>query len=119
MNETEFEAQTLQLLKARGVGENRLWGYQAALGEKEAVISSLLPCLEYRDYMVPYLAASALGNLGNASESVISALLLRLEHRDNSVRSQAAETLGKLGNASETVINALLLRLEDEDNSVR
>jgi hypothetical protein len=39
MNETEFEAPTLQLLKARGVDENRLWRYQAALGEKEASIS--------------------------------------------------------------------------------
>ena len=119
MNETEFEAQTLQLLKARGVGENRLWGYQAALGEKEAVISSLLPCLEYRDYMVPYLAASALGNLGNASESLISALLLRLEHGDNWVRYWAASALGNLGNASEAVITALLLGLENGDNSVR
>ncbi|MEG4582618.1 NACHT domain-containing protein [Microcoleus sp. MON1_C5] len=42
MSETEFEAQTLELLKARGVDENRLWRYQAALGEKEAVITAML-----------------------------------------------------------------------------
>jgi predicted NACHT family NTPase/HEAT repeat protein len=119
MNETEFEAQTLQLLKARGVGENRLWGYQAALGEKEVAISSLLLRFEDGDWGVRYLAASALGKLGNASESVINALLLHLEHGDNRVRYWAASVLGKLGNASEAVINALLLGLENRDNSVR
>ncbi|MEG4629307.1 HEAT repeat domain-containing protein [Microcoleus sp. AR_TQ3_B6] len=119
MKETEFEAQTLQLLKARGVDGNRLQEYQAALGEKEVAISSLLLRLEDGDYMVRYLAASALGKLGNASESVISALLLCLEDEDNSVRSSAASALGNLGNASESVISALLLRLEDGSHSVR
>ncbi|MEG5232288.1 HEAT repeat domain-containing protein [Microcoleus sp. B3-D3] len=119
MSETEFEAQTLQLLKARGVDENRLQEYQAALGEKEVAISSLLLRLEDGDYMVRYLAAEALGNLGNASESVISALLLRLEDCYKLVRYVAAGALGKLGNASESVISALLLRLEDEDYMVR
>jgi hypothetical protein len=36
----------LQLLKAKSVDANRLWRYQAALGEKEAVISALLLRLE-------------------------------------------------------------------------
>jgi predicted NACHT family NTPase/HEAT repeat protein len=119
MNETEFEAQTLQLLKARGVDENRLWRYQAALGEKEAAISSLLLRLEDDDEDVSLHAAFALGWLGNASETVINTLLLRLEDGDYSVRFYAARALGWLGNASETVINALLLRLEDGDYSVR
>ncbi len=148
MNETEFEAQTLQLLKARGFSGYRLWKYQAALGEKEAVITAMLRRLEDGNEDVRREAAKALGGLRNASETVISALLLRLEDGDysvrlwaaralgkfgkalnalllllkdggNSVRSSAAEALGDLGNASEAVISTLLLRLEDGDNSVR
>ena len=121
MSETEFEAQTLQLLKARGVDENRLWRYQAALGEKEAVIITMLLRLEDRDHRVYLSAAEALGNLGNVPESVISALLLRLKDKDEDflVRVLASEALGKLGNASESVISALLLCLEDGDNSSR
>ncbi|WP_445300619.1 MULTISPECIES: HEAT repeat domain-containing protein [unclassified Microcoleus] len=118
MSETEFEAQTLQLLKARGIDENRLWKYQAALGEKEAVITAMLLRLEDGNEAVRREAASALGGLGNASETVISAMLLHLQDEDSWVRSCAAQTLGKLGNASETVINALLLRLQDSDRSV-
>jgi HEAT repeat protein len=119
MSETEFEAQTLQLLKAKGVDANRLWRYQAALGEKEAAISSLLLRLEDHDEDVCRQAAFALRGLGNASETVISALLLRLEDEDYSVRSLAASALGWLGNASEAIISNLLPRLEDGNNSVR
>jgi predicted NACHT family NTPase len=119
MNETEFEAQTLQLLKARGVDENRLWRYQAALGEKEAVITVMLLRLEDGNEDVRRSAGSALVSLGNPSETVIDALLLGLENGDNSVRASAASTLGWLGNASETVIDALLRGLENGDNSVR
>jgi len=119
MNETEFEAQTLQLLKARGVSGYRFEEYQAALGEKEAVISVMLLRLEDGKEYVRREAAQALGKLGNASEAVISALLLRLEDGDNFVRAEAAEALSNLGNASESVISALLLRLEDGNDSVR
>jgi len=118
MSETEFEAQTLQLLKARGVDENRLEEYQAALGEKEAVITALLLRLEDGNEEVRRSAAVTLGGLGNPSEIVISALLLCLEDEDWLVRFYAAQTLGRLGNASETVINALLLPLQDSDRSV-
>jgi HEAT repeat protein len=118
MNETEFEAQTLQLLKARGINENRLWEYQAALGEKEAVISAMLLRLEDGNEAVRREAASALGTLGNASDIVINALLLHLQDEDFWVRVYAAQTLGILGNASETVINALLLRLQDRERLV-
>jgi HEAT repeat protein len=119
MSETEFEAETLQLLKARGVDENRLWRYQAALGEKEAVITAMLLRLEDGNENVGREAAQALGKLGNASETVIKALLLRLENGDQNVRCQAARALGWLGNASETVIKALLLRLGDRELKVR
>ncbi|MEG4942121.1 HEAT repeat domain-containing protein [Microcoleus sp. F4-D5] len=119
MNETEFEAQTLQLLKARGMDGNRLWRYQAELGEKEAAISFLLLRLEDENEDVRREAVQALGGLRNTSEIVINALLLRLQDEDAKVRNQAAFALGWLGNASEIVINALLLRLEDGDNSVR
>jgi HEAT repeat protein len=135
MSETEFEAQTLQLLKARGINENRLWEYQAALGEKEAVFNSLLLRLEDGNEAVRRPAAqafvrlgnvsgeilvspaSALGNLGNASE-VIN-LVQDLKDEDNSVRYEAAFALGNLGNASKTVISALVQGLEDGDKSVR
>jgi predicted NACHT family NTPase len=119
MSETEFEEQTLQLLKARGINENRLWKYQAALGEKEAVISSLLLCLEDQDNSLRPEAVKALGELGNASEAVISALVLRLEDGDSLVRLWAASALGKLGNASEATISALVLRLQDGNYMVR
>ncbi|MEG3921231.1 NACHT domain-containing protein, partial [Microcoleus sp. T3_A4] len=119
MNETEFEAPTLQLLKARGVDENPLEEYQAALGEKEAIISVMLRRLEDGNEDVRREAAQALGKLGNASETVISALLLRLEDGDKWVRREAAQALVRLGNASEAVINALLLGLENGDNSMR
>ncbi|MBD0311291.1 MAG: signal transduction protein, partial [Microcoleus sp. T1-bin1] len=84
MSETEFEAQTLQLLKAKGVDANRLWRYQAELGEKEAAISSLLLRLEDDDEDVSRQAAFGLSWLGNASETVINVLLLRLEDGDYS-----------------------------------
>jgi len=113
MSETEFEAQTLQLLKTRGVDANRLWRYQAALGEKEAAISSLLLRLEDGNEAVRREAAQALSSFGNASETVINALLLRLQDEDFWVGLYAAQALGNLGNASETVIKALLLRLQD------
>ncbi|MBE9186591.1 HEAT repeat domain-containing protein [Microcoleus sp. LEGE 07076] len=119
MNETEFEAQTLQLLKARGVDENRLWRYQAELGEKEAAISALLLRLENGDEDVRMSAAQALGRLGNASEIVISALLLRLKDEDSMVRREVVQALGGLGNASETVIGFLVLCLQDEKQMVR
>ena len=119
MNETEFEAQTLQLLKAKGVDANRLWRYQAALGEKEAVITAMLLRLEDANEDVRSEAAQALGWLRNASETVISALLLRLEDGDYSVRVYTARALGRLGNASEAIIGNLLPRLEDGNNSVR
>jgi predicted NACHT family NTPase len=113
MSETEFEAQTLQLLKARGVGGYRLEEYQAALGEKKAVITAMLIRLEDGNKEVRRDAAEALGRLGNASEIVINALLLRLQDENSWVRLYAASALGDLGNASETVINALLLLLQD------
>ena len=119
MNETEFEAQTLQLLKAKGVDANRLWRYQAELGEKEAAISFLLLRLEDENEDLRREAVQALGELGNASEIVINALLLRLQDENSRVRRQALQALVRLGNASEALISALLLRLEDEDKSVR
>jgi predicted NACHT family NTPase len=119
MNETEFEAQTLQLLKARGVDANRLWRYQAALGEKEAAITSLLLRLENGNEDVRRSAAGALGRLGNASETVINALLLRLKDEDSRVRREVVQALGGLGNASETVIGFLVLGLQDENPTVR
>jgi HEAT repeat protein len=69
--------------------------------------------------LVRFRAASALGNLGKASDNVIAALLQRLQDEDYLVRYRAAEALGKLGKASDNVIAALLQRLQEENYLVR
>ncbi|MBE9129361.1 HEAT repeat domain-containing protein [Coleofasciculus sp. LEGE 07081] len=121
LHETDFEAQALELLKAQAetIGEGRLLKYQAALGEQEAVVETLLLRLEDENSDVRFNAVYALGKLGQGSETIVNALLLHLEDEDSGVRREAADALGKLGQTSETVVNALLLRLEDENSDVR
>ncbi|MGK7874398.1 MAG: NACHT domain-containing NTPase [Xenococcaceae cyanobacterium] len=85
LNETEFEAQALELLKDKAdwLDEERLLEYQVALGEKEAVITTLLTWLEDEDSTVRSRAASALVSLGKASEKVVTALLGLLERQSS------------------------------------
>ncbi len=121
LNETRFEQQALQLLKASAdeMEQVRLQEYRAALGEKEEAIAALLELLQDQHNRVRSLAADALSQLGNASQRVIDALLQRLQDEDSWVRFRAGNALGQLGKASQLVIDALLQGLQDENDSVR
>ncbi|MBN3939358.1 HEAT repeat domain-containing protein, partial [Nostoc sp. NMS9] len=119
LNETQFQAQALQLLKASTnlIDEWRLREYRAALGEQQEVLAELLGLLKGES--VGYSVAQALGKLGNASPQVVEALLGLLKDKSQSVRDSAAVALGKLGNASPQVVEALLGLLKDKSQSVR
>lgn len=121
LNETEFEVQAWELLKARAdyINDNRLRAYQVALGEKEAVFTILLEKLQDEDSGVRSSAANVLGELGNDDKTVVTALLNRLQDEDSHVRSSATSALIKLGDASKKVVTALVDRLQDEDSDVR
>ncbi|MEA5522265.1 sister chromatid cohesion protein PDS5 [Limnoraphis robusta] len=119
--ETEFETQALQLLKEHSdqIDKSRLQKYQVELGEREAVINTLLEQLTNEDSDVRGSAADALGKLGNSSQTVVDALLKTLTDENPSVRYHAVSALGRLGNSSQTVVDALLKTLSDEDSAVR
>ncbi|MCP2727890.1 HEAT repeat domain-containing protein [Limnofasciculus baicalensis] len=121
LNESDFEAEALKLLKARAgnIYPERLLQYRAALGEKEAVIAHWLEKLQDQNSDVRSETARALVRLRQDSEIVVNALILRLEDEVSSVRAWAARALGELGKGSETVVDALLLRLEDDNFFVR
>ncbi|MEH2110899.1 NACHT domain-containing protein, partial [Nostoc sp.] len=106
LNETQFQAQALQLLKASVdlIDEWRLREYRAALGEQQEVLAELLGLLKDETQIVRNSAAEALGKLGNASPLVVEALLGLLKDETQIVRNSAAEALGKLGNASPLVV---------------
>ncbi|MEH2203755.1 MAG: sister chromatid cohesion protein PDS5, partial [Nostoc sp.] len=116
LNETQFQVQALQLLKASAdlIHEERLREYRAALGEQQEVLAELLGLLKDESESVRYSAASALGNMGNASPQVVEALLGLLKDESESVHYYAAKALGNLGNASSQVVKALLGLLKDE-----
>ena len=120
LNETDFQAQALQLLKdkAEPIDEERSWKYQIALGDKEAVINILLGRLEDSDSGVRSSAASALVKFGKSLPEVVDALLERLRDSDSEVRDSAAFALGNLGNRSEEVVDALKGLLQDSDSEV-
>ncbi|MEQ8465061.1 NACHT domain-containing protein [Coleofasciculus sp. E1-EBD-02] len=121
LNETEFEQQALELLKARAerINEERLLEYRAALGEREAVIELLLSRLKDENADVRKSATEALNKLGEDSEQVVNALLLRLNDQDPVVSALAALVLRKLAQGSERVVNAVLLCLDHENSGVR
>jgi len=118
--ETEFETQALQLLKEHSdqIDEYRLQKYQVELGEKEAVIETLLKQLTDENSDVREGAVSALRQLGNSSQTVVDALLPLLTDEHPRVRGWAAIALGELGNSSQ-VVNTLLQTLTDENSFVR
>ncbi|MGJ5631418.1 HEAT repeat domain-containing protein, partial [Nostoc sp. CALU 1950] len=120
LNETQFQAQALQLLKASAdlIYEERLREYRAALGEQQEVLVELLGLLKDENVSVRYSAAQVLGKLGNAPQ-VVEALLGLLKDESGVVSYSAAEALGKLGNASPQVVEALLGLLKDDSGSVR
>ncbi len=104
----------------------RLWEEAAMLlaamrgSEAERdVAQELLDALRDKELPVRSNAASALGQLGQASDAVVNALLDALRDKDESVRSNAASALGQLGQASDAVVNVLLAVLRDEEALVR
>jgi hypothetical protein len=120
LKETAFETETLVRLKVseNPVGRWHFLHLQALLGEKTIAISRLLLLLQDEDSDVRYMAAYALGNLGDRSEQVISGLLLLLQDEDSDVRHMAADVLRDLGDRLEQVISGLLLMLQDEDSPI-
>ncbi|MEH1951738.1 MAG: HEAT repeat domain-containing protein [Nostoc sp.] len=121
LNETQFQAQALQLLKASAdlIDKERLREYRAALGEQQEVLAELLGLLKDESENVRYSAAEALGKLGNTSPQVVEALLGLLKDESQIIRYSAAFALGKLGNALPQVVEALLGLLKDESQIVR
>ncbi|MHC0066393.1 HEAT repeat domain-containing protein [Nostoc sp. UIC 10890] len=121
LNETQFQAQALQLLKASAdlIDKERLREYRAALGEQQEVLAELLVLLKDESQSVRSSAAQVLGKLGNASPQVVEALLALLKDENENMRYFAAEVLGKLGNAPPQVVEALLALLKDKSHIVR
>ncbi|MBN3876899.1 HEAT repeat domain-containing protein [Nostoc sp. JL23] len=121
LNETKFQAQALQLLKASAnlIDEWRLREYRAALGEQQEVLAELLGLLKHESDGMSYFAAFAFGNLDNALPQVIEGLLSLLKHESQRVRDSAAKALGNLGKALPQVVEALLGLLKDESHRVR
>ncbi|MEH1969124.1 HEAT repeat domain-containing protein [Nostoc sp.] len=120
LNETQFQAQALQLLKASAdlIDKGRLREYRAALGEQQEVLAELLGLLKDESEKVRDSAAETLGILGNALPQVVEALLGLLKDESEKVRYYAAEAFGNLGNVSPQVVEALLGLLKDENDSV-
>ncbi|MEH1808865.1 HEAT repeat domain-containing protein, partial [Nostoc sp.] len=119
LNETQFQAQALQLLKASAdlIDKERLREYRVALGEQQEVLAELLGLL--KDETERNSAAQVLGKLGNASPQVVEALLALLKDENENMRYFAAQVLGNLGNASPQVVEALLALLKDKSHIVR
>ncbi|MBD2024277.1 HEAT repeat domain-containing protein [Leptolyngbya sp. FACHB-711] len=121
LSETGYEALALQQLEAVGeaIDKVRLSRYRAALGKPEEAVQQLILLLKDEDSNVRSGAASALGQLGQASESVMTTLLPLLKDEESRVRYSAAWALGELGQASESVVATLLPLLKDEGFLVR
>lgn len=121
LNEGDFQEQALQLLKDRkdDIDVFRLLKYQAALGEQEEIIKTLLEKLKDQDFRLRFRAAVALGRLGNTSETVVTALLESLKDQNSAVRDRAVDALGRLGKGSEAVVTALLELLKAQNYRVR
>ncbi|MEM9447834.1 MAG: HEAT repeat domain-containing protein [Cyanobacteria bacterium P01_E01_bin.6] len=115
LHETEFEAQTLELLKQhdKTINQWRLFEFRFALGEQKATCNELLALLSDPDADTRANAAYALVSLGNRSEAVVSGLLALLSDPDADTRARAAYALGNLGNSSEAVVSGLLALLSE------
>ncbi len=109
--ETTVERIVLEKLQAQGdrIDRFRLLGFQVALGQEIEATDILCSLLIDEDYNVRSSAASALGEIGNATPAVVSGLLSLLFDDDySSVRFSAASSLVKLGNATPAVVSGLL-----------
>ena len=79
-------------------------------------VTSLIKALAYqKDSLVRWLAAEALGNLGDAR--AVEPLIAALKDSDSSVRQRAAEALGKLRDTR--AVEPLITALKDRDSYVR
>lgn len=76
------------------------------------VVVSLIALLKDEAAEVRSLAASALVDLGDASETVITSLLNLLKDDDAEVHSRAVYSLVNLGNASDKIESALVQWIE-------
>ncbi|MBN3888938.1 MAG: NACHT domain-containing protein [Nostoc sp. JL31] len=99
LNETQFQAQTLQLLKASAdlIDKGRLREYRAALGEQQKVLAELLGLLKDESEIVRYSAAEALGKLGKNSSNVTATVAeWILQHQDSKYVGNGIDTLWNL-----------------------
>ncbi|WP_293166359.1 HEAT repeat domain-containing protein [Okeania sp. SIO2C9] len=119
--ETDFEAQALEMLKKRSnlIDEGRLLRYQAELGEKEEVMTTLLTMLQDKDSVIRLKAVNTLRYFREPSETVVNALLVYLEDEDPYLRKTVAHALGYWGKDSENAFNTLLDLLQNDNLAVR
>ena len=123
MKETDFEVEALSNLKA-AKEQLDLWIFlnlRWKLGEKDIAITYLLKLLKDGDSSSSFQSgvATALKNLGGASQEIIQSLLNLLKDENPSVRSNATSALGNVGSESHEVIRTLLRLIEDKNPSVR
>ncbi|MEO1521613.1 MAG: NACHT domain-containing protein [Cyanobacteria bacterium J06633_2] len=119
LHETDFEMQTLELLKQpeKAINRWRLFELRFALGEQKTTCNELLTLLSDPASSTRARAAEALGNLGSASDAVVAGLLDLLSDPDSLTRALAAAALGNLGNCSEIVLPLLKDWLEANQQS--
>ena len=103
---TDFEAQVLQLLNDRAelIDKWQLVDYQAALGEKERAIATLITWLDNPNRTIGYYVSKRLVKLDDGSQELVNLLLARLKDKNANIRCTALSTLGRLGNNSQIVI---------------
>ena len=121
LKETAFEAETLTYVKTseKQIDQWRFLDLQWKLGEKDIALAHLLNLLKEESPVVRSRAATALGDLRNASPEVIQRLLNLLKEESPVVRSRAATALVNLGSASPEVIQGLLNLLKEKSPGVR
>ncbi len=119
-HETAFEAQALELLKAKEdkIDKVRLQKYRAELGEKEEAIATLVELLQDEESDLRSSAVFGLVRLGKDSDEIINPLLQLLQDKDSDLRRSAALALGLLGKNSDEIINPLLQLLQDEHSDL-
>jgi HEAT repeat protein len=113
--ETTVEKIVWEKLQAQGdrIDLFRLLGFQLALGQEVEAIDILLSLLVDKDRNLRASAASALGQIGNATPVVVNGLLSMLDENYMHVRASVVLSLVKLGSTTPLVISALLSLLKN------
>ena len=83
------------------------------------MLRQLRSALQDERWAVRGRAATALGQVGQASKDTVPPLLIALQDTHPFVRQSAIAALGWLNDASENVVTALLNHLDDKESSVR